>query len=160
MLVLLILAYFSPLSISDPVKAGPEIRNRWKKSYETFPGCGVMHTKEDIASTITGGVRVTPDEPFPWMVYICIMENIEGCSYMCGASLITNRKVLTAAHCLEKSTIDNTGLIIGVHDTTRGKENFDFIFISSSNIFFQCFFRVLIIFHVFRCRRLIFILRL
>ena len=83
--------------------------------------------KIDIASTITGGVRVTQDEPFPWMVYICIMENLDGSCKQCGGSLITNRKVLTAAHCVEKSTPDNTYMIIGVHDMTKNNKDFNFI---------------------------------
>ena len=136
MLVVLILVLVSPLPIiSDPVNSGPGKQNQWKKSYETFPGCGVMPEKEDIVGTITGGVTVTPDEPFPWMVSICIMENLDGNCKECGGSMITNRKVLTAAHCVEKSTPDNTGLIIGVHNTTKSKENFNFNYISRTDIY-------------------------
>ena len=118
MLVSLILAYFSPLSISDPVKAGPEIRNRWKKSYETFPGCGKIPIKpgEDIIGTIFGGDQITEDEPLPWMVSICVDPYLDGNLKYCGGSMITNRKVLTAAHCVEKSSPDNTGLFIGLHN--------------------------------------------
>ena len=136
MLVLLILVFVSPLPIiSDPVNSGPGKQNRWKKSYETFPGCGVMPEKEDIVGTITGGVPVTPDEPFPWMVYICILDLNNGDCQQCGGSMITNRKVLTAAHCVEKGTPDNTGLIIGVHNTTKSKEDFHFNFISRIDIY-------------------------
>ena len=134
-LVLLLLAFVSQSVISDPINVGPGIQNRWKKSYETFPGCGLMPSKEDIAGTITGGVPVTPDDPFPWMVYICIMENLDGSCMLCGGSMITDRKVLTAAHCVEKSTPDNTGLIIGVHNTTKKKKKFAFNFISKIDIY-------------------------
>ena len=134
MLVLIIFASVSPLALSDPINVGPGIQNRWKKRYETFPGCGVMPGK-NVGRTITGGVPVTPDEPFPWMVYICVMENLDGSCKQCGGSMITNRKVLTAAHCLENGTPDNIGLIIGVHDTTKRKENFAFNFISRVDIY-------------------------
>ena len=46
--------------------------------------------------------------------------------------MITNRKVLTAAHCLENSTINNTGLIIGVHNMLK---DFTFNFISRIDIY-------------------------
>ena len=49
--------------------------------------------------------------------------------------MITNRKVLTAAHCVEESTPENTGLIIGVHNTTKSKENFHFNSISRIDIY-------------------------
>ena len=132
---MLILAFGSPIAFSDPIHISPGRQTQWKKSYETHPGCGVMPAKKDIDSTIGGGVPVTPDEPFPWMVYICVDENLDGSCKQCGGSMITNRKVLTAAHCVEKSTPDNTGLIIGVHNTTKRKENFDFNFISKIDIY-------------------------
>ena len=63
-LVLVLLALVSPLTLSDPINIGSGIQNRWKKNYQTFPGCGVMPGK-DVDSTIMGGVPVTLDEPFP-----------------------------------------------------------------------------------------------
>ena len=78
MLVFLILTFVSPLALSVPINDGPGIQNRWKKRYETFPGCGVMPGEKDVDITISGGVPVSPDEPFPWMVYICVMENLDG----------------------------------------------------------------------------------
>ena len=74
MLVLLIVALTPPLALSDPINVGTGTRNKWKKSYETFAGCGVMSGKQDIGRTITGGVPVTQDDPFPWMVFICALQ--------------------------------------------------------------------------------------
>ena len=128
MLVLLIIAVISPLVFSDPLNVGTRTRNPWKKSYETFEGCGVMPGKQDIDSTITGGVPVTQDDPFPWMVYICVIKDDGSGCQQCGGSMITNRKVLTAGHCLENSTTTNTGLIIGAHDTSKSLKNFRYTF--------------------------------
>ena len=135
MLVLLIIAVISPLVFSDPLNVGTRTRNRWKKSYETFEGCGVMPGKQDIDSTITGGVPVTQDDPFPWMAYICVIKDDGSGCQQCGGSMITNRKVLTAAHCLENSTTDNTGLIIGAHNTSKSLKDFTFNFISRIDIY-------------------------
>ena len=135
MLFLLVISVMSPLALSDPINVGTGTRNHWKKSYETFEGCGVMSGKQDIGSTITGGVPVTQDDPFPWMVFICTLkDDLSGCE-QCGGSMITNRKVLTAAHCLKNSTIDNIGLIIGVHDTIKSLKDFTFNFISKIDIY-------------------------
>ena len=102
-LVLLIAAVILPLSLSDPiVSSGRGLSNRWKKSYETHKGCGKIPIKpgQDIEGTITGGVQVTQEEPFPWMVSIAIYDLINGKVKYCGGSMVTNGKVLTAAHCV------------------------------------------------------------
>ena len=93
-----------------------------------------MSGKQDIGSTITGAVPVTQDDPFPWMVFICALQGDGKCK-QCGGSMITNRKVLTAAHCLENSTTDNIGLIIGVHNTLKLLKDFTFNFISKIDIY-------------------------
>ena len=119
MLVLLIAAVIPPLSLSDPiVSSGRGLSNRWKKSYETHNGCGKIPIKpgQDIEGTITGGVQVTQEEPFPWMVSIAIYDFINRKVERCGGSMVTDRKVLTAAHCVEKGTPDNIGLFIGLHN--------------------------------------------
>ena len=119
MLVLLIAAVMPPMALSDPiVSSGRGLSNRWKKSYETHKGCGKIPIKpgQDIEGTLTGGVQVTQEEPFPWMVSIAIYDLINGKVERCGGSMVTDRKVLTAAHCLEKGTSDNIGLYIGLHN--------------------------------------------
>ena len=122
MLVLLIAAVIPPLSLSDPIvsSAGRGLSNRWKKSYETHKGCGKIPIKpgQEIEGTITGGVQVTQEEPFPWMVSIAIYDFMtdETDTEYCGGSMVTDRKVLTAAHCVENATPDNIGLYIGLHN--------------------------------------------
>ena len=133
--MLLIIALFSsPVVRSDPINAGTGIQKHWKNSYNTYQGCGVLPGKKDIASTIAGGVPVTPDEPFPWMVYILILQD-DGSRKQCGGSMITNRKVLTAAHCLKNGRLDTIGLIIGEHDALKSLRKFHFNAISRIDIY-------------------------
>ena len=94
-LVLVLLALVSPLTLSDPINIGSGIQNRWKKHYETFPGCGVMPGK-DVDRTITGGVQVTQEEPFPWMVSIAIYDLIEIFSQKIAITIEQNLRVLQA----------------------------------------------------------------
>jgi secreted trypsin-like serine protease len=55
-------------------------------------------TECDITTgLIVGGVRANPDE-FPHMAAIGY-QNLDKVSYECGGSLISERFVLTAAHC-------------------------------------------------------------
>lgn len=39
----------------------------------------------------------------------------------CGATIISQRYVITAAHCLENRNGEKIGVVVGEHDTTTGK---------------------------------------
>lgn len=53
--------------------------------------CGVSHSR---VGKVVGGSNAVPHE-FPWMVSL----NRRG-SHFCGGTLITDRDILTAGHCL------------------------------------------------------------
>ena len=59
-----------------------------------FPGCGEVH--ED--SRIVGGEEVDPHS-IPWQVHVVICDSW-GCGG-CGGTIICEKFVLTAAHCME-----------------------------------------------------------
>ncbi|CAG4939721.1 unnamed protein product [Colias eurytheme] len=75
--------------------------------------CGVKKT-----TRIVGGENTKPNE-YPMMV--AVIE--QGSSnVMCGGVIISNRYVLSAAHCVERKIATSLGVIVGEHDLSTGTE--------------------------------------
>lgn len=68
---------------------------------------------------VIGGVDATPNE-FPWMVFLKI-EGIMG-KFACGGSLLTDRHILTAAHCAVPGLLGRITANIGDHDISKSNE--------------------------------------
>ncbi|CAF1388867.1 unnamed protein product, partial [Didymodactylos carnosus] len=59
---------------------------------------------------IVGGIDAVPNS-WPWLVSLQLMG-----SHQCGGSLIDNRHVLTAAHCLNQNLIGQYSVVVGMHN--------------------------------------------
>uniref|UniRef100_A0A3B3SLZ3 Coagulation factor IX n=1 Tax=Paramormyrops kingsleyae TaxID=1676925 RepID=A0A3B3SLZ3_9TELE len=66
---------------------------------------------------IVGGNEVTPGE-IPWQV--ALIDNDKRVIF-CGGSILSERWVITAAHCLEKITIDSFFVRVGEHNVHRNE---------------------------------------
>ncbi|XP_055625771.1 venom serine protease-like [Toxorhynchites rutilus septentrionalis] len=67
---------------------------------------------------IVGGESTKPNE-FPMMAALI---DLESRGLTCGATVITNRHALTAAHCLNGRMIANTALLVGDHNMSSGTD--------------------------------------
>ncbi|RWS19390.1 trypsin-1-like protein, partial [Leptotrombidium deliense] len=75
--------------------------------------------KERVSSRIFGGQRV-PDGKYPWMALLnLILPNGE--TARCGGSLINDRYILTAAHCLPHGLRQIT-VTLGINKATEDRE--------------------------------------
>ena len=79
-----------------------------------FDECGTV----PVTSTINNGYKVDPHR-YPWQVWI-IIDSEDGLE-TCGGSIITEKHVLTAAHCLFNKSleVDYIHVIVGTHDTMQ-----------------------------------------
>lgn len=79
--------------------------------------CGVANPR--VTSRITGGIETAPNE-FPWVAYLRI-NFWNGASANCGGTLINDRWILTAAHCLYGAV--GVSVLLGAHDVTISSPN-------------------------------------
>src|SRR5690348_2003953 len=69
---------------------------------------------------IIGGVNTTPAE-HPW--HVALVNPTQGKFSPCGGSLITDRHVLTAAHCVKGQTLRTLAVNIGPKTRTDTSRN-------------------------------------
>ncbi|XP_072748640.1 serine protease gd isoform X1 [Anoplolepis gracilipes] len=66
--------------------------------------CGVISHTNDINLLISNGIKTAPGQ-WPWLAALFIVK-LEF-EFQCAGSILTNRHVLTAAHCLKLDTSQN-----------------------------------------------------
>ena len=72
--------------------------------------CGIPNKP----NRIYGGTEAEPNK-YPWVVFLSI-----GGTSLCGGSIIGDRHVLTAAHCVDgTTTASDLSVYVGTHDRTR-----------------------------------------
>ena len=85
-----------------------------------YPGCGIIPS----TSTISHGEPAS----YPWMAFLYIISN--GTSSFCGATLISDIQLITAAHCVSGKTKDEVAVLIGNPNAQYelNKGNFKYLF--------------------------------
>ena len=80
-----------------------------KRKQDSSCKCGVSPLKSKIVNG-----EETPINKYPWMVAVMYINKAGDLSQFCGGSIISDKYVLTAAHCL--SPKDETYVRLGDHD--------------------------------------------
>ena len=88
----------------------------------SYPGCGIIPS----TSTISQGKPAS----YPWMAFLYSISLENGNSSFCGASLISDIQLVTAAHCVSGKTTDEVAVLIGNPNAQYdlNKENFKYIY--------------------------------
>jgi len=94
-------------------------------SYNGTFNCNIATTCDcgwGISSRIVGGTAAVPNE-FPPMVglFSGLATNTAAKVY-CGATIVSSKFCVTAAHCLRVTTVANTGIIVGDNDISTGSD--------------------------------------
>ena len=87
----------------------------------SYPGCGIIPS----TSTISNGQPAS----YPWMAFLYYLSIESGDTSICGATLISDIQLVTAAHCVSGKTTDDVAVLIGNPnaDYELNKWNFKYI---------------------------------
>ena len=88
----------------------------------SYPGCGIIPS----TSTISNGQPAS----YPWMAFLFYSSLANGDTSFCGATLISDIQLVTAAHCVSGKTTDEVAVLIGNPNVTYelNKWNFKYIY--------------------------------
>ena len=75
------------------------------------------HAADVPGAGIVGGINAAPNE-YPWLARLKISIG-DGQSDLCGASLISDNWLLTAAHCVVGTKVEDIVAIFADHDKTK-----------------------------------------
>ena len=90
--------------------------DRWVLS--NFPGISFSHLSfilenRLLSNRIVNGTAVRPRHKYPWYVRLAIGTDTS--HYLCGGTIISERYVLTAAHCVSEVDKEAISVHYGVH---------------------------------------------
>ena len=71
----------------------------------SYPECGLIPS----TSTIRNGEPAS----YPWMAFLFYSSRDSGHTSFCGATLISDTQLVTAAHCVTEKTTDEVAVLIG-----------------------------------------------
>ena len=106
--------------------------------YPGHPNCGRSHTTAvNPHWRIVGGTKALPGE-FPWQVRVLryYLENEETSIIHCGGTIINSQWILTAAHCVFKSSEYEYRIILGVYETESDESNLKGAYVTKVSIYF------------------------
>ncbi|XP_023243444.1 transmembrane protease serine 9-like [Centruroides sculpturatus] len=111
-----------------PIVCCPILNNQNSNIYVLHRECGRQPTqssrhlvKRDFKITVVGGKDTKPFS-WPWMVSLHI-RGTNGFNYHCGASIIKDKYILTAAHCFDSRSKRHSDYIVkvGGHKRNEGR---------------------------------------
>ena len=113
--VLLTYSFFLTLPIAISLR-------RYDGENLSYPGCGIIPS----TSTIRNGESAS----YPWMAFLYLISLENGNASFCGATLISDIQLVTAAHCLSGKTTDEVAVLIGNPNAQYelNKENFKYLY--------------------------------
>ena len=88
----------------------------------SHPGCGIIPS----TSTIKNGEPAS----YPWMAFLFSSSMANGDTSFCGATLISDIQLITAAHCVSEKTTDEVAVLIGNPNAQSelNKMNFKYLY--------------------------------
>ena len=93
----------------------------------SYPGCGIIPS----TSTISNGVPAS----YPWMAFLYSLSLENGNTSFCGATLISDIQLITAAHCVSGKTTDEVAVLIGNPNATCELMECDFKYIYKIEVY-------------------------
>ena len=109
------------LSKLPPIKAILQLNNEIKINTESELQCGNVQSIPDLSGRILGGNEAKANN-YNWMV-IMITELQNRKRFMCGGNIISETKILTAAHCVKNAK--RIRIYYGAHQLTKARNYVD-----------------------------------
>ncbi|MFO7663869.1 MAG: serine protease, partial [Chloroflexota bacterium] len=78
---------------------------------------------DNLEQRIVGGQEADPGE-WPWQIALVVKGGDLFFDQFCGASLLNEEWVLTAAHCVEEQTPSDLDVVVGIHDLRNADPNY------------------------------------